>query len=230
LIDVHCHLLPALDDGARDLHDALTMAADAAADGVRAICATPHIRRDHAVDIGSLAGRRAALERAGAAVEVLQGGEVAQERVDALSDEELGSVTLGAGRWILLEPAPGPIGGELACAVEQLRERGFGAVVAHPERHAGPDLIEQLEALREAGALVQVTAAYVGEPWMRRLVSAGVVDLVGSDAHTSHGGRRPRLSGAAQTLRALGADWERIAYETPAAVVGRQRSAGRPRP
>jgi protein-tyrosine phosphatase len=195
------------------------MAADAAADGVRAVCATPHIRDDHPVDVASLAQRREALRAAGAAVEVLQGGEVAQQRVDLLDDRELRALTLGGGGWILLEPAPGPIGEELAAVVERLRARGFGAVIAHPERHAGPDLVDRLGALRATGALVQITAAYVEEPWMRRLVAAGVVDLLGSDAHTSHGGRPPRLAAAVAALRGLTPEWERIAHETPRAVV-----------
>jgi protein-tyrosine phosphatase len=221
VIDLHCHLLPALDDGARDLDDALAMTRQAADDGITAICATPHIRHDHGVDIGSLARRRAALQAAGAAVEVLPGGEVAEEMLDALSDEDLAAVALGGGRWILLEPAPGPIGGSLGAAAARLRERGFGAVIAHPERHAGPDLLERLAVLRTAGALIQITAAYVAEPWMARLVEAGAVDLIATDAHSSHGGRPVRLAAAAAALRELTADWHRIVHETPARVVGR---------
>jgi protein-tyrosine phosphatase len=221
LIDVHCHLLPALDDGARDLQDALAMAADAAADGVEAICATPHIRADHAVEIGSLGSRREALRAAGCAVEVLAGGEVAQERLEALSGDELAELALAGGRWILLEPAAGPIGDAFVAAVERLTGHGFGAVVAHPERHAGPDLLERLAALRERGALVQITAAYVAEPWMERLIAAGVVDLLGTDAHTSHGGRPPRLAAAVAALRERTRDWRRIAHDTPRLVTGR---------
>lgn len=219
MIDLHCHLLPGIDDGARDLDDALAMTRQAAQDGIRAICATPHIRHDHAIDIGSLAGRVTALRDAGAAVEVLAGGEVAETELPALGVAELGAVALAGGRWILLEPAPGPIGDGLLESVAALAAHGFGAVVAHPERHAGPDLVERLAAVREAGALVQVTAAYVTEPWMAALIRAGVVDVIASDAHTTHGGRPVRLSGAAEALRELTADWRRIVHENPERVV-----------
>jgi protein-tyrosine phosphatase len=57
-VDLHCHLLPGIDDGARDLPDAVEMARQAEADGIAAICATPHIRADHAVHIEELPGRR----------------------------------------------------------------------------------------------------------------------------------------------------------------------------
>ena len=74
-IDLHCHLLPGLDDGARDLDDAVAMARQAQADGIGAICATPHVRADHDVVLAELPARRArltaALEAAGCATRVL---------------------------------------------------------------------------------------------------------------------------------------------------------------
>ena len=57
MIDLHCHILPGVDDGARDLDDAAAMAAQAQADGIATICATPHIRHDHDVRIAELADR-----------------------------------------------------------------------------------------------------------------------------------------------------------------------------
>jgi protein-tyrosine phosphatase len=63
-VDLHCHILPGLDDGARDLRDAVEMARQAEADGIAAVCATPHIRHDHAVEIAHLANRIAELSSA----------------------------------------------------------------------------------------------------------------------------------------------------------------------
>ncbi len=60
-IDLHCHILPAIDDGARDLADSVAMARQAAADGIEAVCATPHIRHDHDVRIEEVADRVGAL-------------------------------------------------------------------------------------------------------------------------------------------------------------------------
>jgi protein-tyrosine phosphatase len=54
VIDLHCHLLPGLDDGAVDLADAVAMGRQAAASGITHICATPHIRHDHDVKIYEL--------------------------------------------------------------------------------------------------------------------------------------------------------------------------------
>ena len=115
MIDLHCHILPGLDDGAVDLDDSVAMAGQAAADGIDTICATPHIRHDHDVRWTSLPARVAEvtqeLERRGIAVRVVSGGEVAETAVAGLLDGELRAASLGAaGGWILLEPAPGPLG------------------------------------------------------------------------------------------------------------------------
>ena len=117
MIDLHCHILPGVDDGSLDLRDSLGMARQAVNDGIETICATPHIRHDHDVRIEEIAGRVEALNdrlRAeGIPVAVLRGGEVAETAVEGLSEEELRRVALGEGRWILLEPAPGPLGDSL---------------------------------------------------------------------------------------------------------------------
>jgi protein-tyrosine phosphatase len=231
VIDLHCHILPGVDDGALDLADSLGMARQAAADGIAAVCATPHIRHDHDVRIGELSGRveqlRRAVRAAGVPVTVLSGGEVAETILDRLGDDELRAVSLGGGgRWILLEPRPGPLSDSLAAAVDRLVGRGFSPLIAHPERHLAPDLSERLAAAVRRGALVQATAALLeGGPAvdaMLGLVADGAVHVLASDAHSSHGGRPVRLSPAFATLRAAGVPAERIrwmAEEAPAAIV-----------
>ncbi len=56
MIDLHCHILPELDDGARSLRDSVGMARQAHADGI-GVCATPHIRHDHHVNGDEIASR-----------------------------------------------------------------------------------------------------------------------------------------------------------------------------
>ena len=71
MIDLHCHVLPALDDGALDVEDSVGMVGQARADGIVAICATPHIRHDHDVRVHELAER---VERLQAEVDIRGGG------------------------------------------------------------------------------------------------------------------------------------------------------------
>lgn len=207
------------------------MARQAQADGIEAICATPHIRVDHEVEIGSLPGRlaelRAALVDAGCATQILPGGELAAPMVDALDDGELDTIALGgARRWVLLEPATGPLDDGIEHAVQALRARGRRAVIAHPERHLAPDLADRLGRLVKRGALVQVTAdcflregARDGMLWLAR---RGLAHLLGSDAHSSHAGRPVALSGALDALATAGADPDTLqwtAQRAPTAVV-----------
>jgi len=230
-VDLHCHILPGLDDGARDVDDALAMARAAQADGIAAICATPHIRHDHHVPIAELPARRAELEAAiaqdGCSTRILPGGEVAASAATTLDDHELAAVSLGAaGRWILLEPSPGPLSDALDTVVEELAARGFRALIAHPERHPAPDLVPRLQRLVTRGALVQATAAFLtdetAQPGMTALARAGVVHVLGSDSHSSRAGRPVALTPAFDVLRSLQPtaahlDW--IARAAPIAIV-----------
>ena len=202
LIDLHCHILPGIDDGAVDLGDSLAMAEQAVEDGIGVICATPHIRHDHDVIIDELRGRvgelNAELGRRGMPVRVAAGGEVAETIVDHVEQPELESVGLGGSRWILLEPAPGPLSDGLDRAVGDLHDAGFRCLIAHPERHMGHDLVPRLRGLIDAGALVQATAAFLADPetaaGMLDLARAGLIHVLGSDAHSSRFGRRLELS------------------------------------
>lgn len=230
-IDLHCHLLPGLDDGAVDLDDAVAMARQAAADGIDAVCATPHIRPDHAVSIAELASRRrhltTTLAEAACPTRVLPGGEVAVGELERLGAAELRALSLGGGgRWILIEPSPGPLDGELEAAVRRLHARGFRSLIAHPERHPAPDLHGALRALIAGGALVQATAAFLHEESTREgmlaLAAAGLIHVLGSDAHSSRAGRPVVLSRAIDALRSVMATAEHlewIAETAPRAIV-----------
>jgi protein-tyrosine phosphatase len=231
VIDLHCHILPDVDDGSRDLEDSVGMALQARADGVDTVCATPHVRHDHDVLVHELAARVAALNAElrwrAIAVAVEAGGEVAETSVAGLDDGDLRAASLGrGGRWVLLEPAPGPLGEGLRHAVGELARRGYRSLIAHPERHAAPGWHERLRELVESGALVQVTAAMLehehAAPPLVELARAGLVHVVGSDSHSSRAGRPVRLSGALAALAEVEPvchhlDW--VARQAPAAIL-----------
>lgn len=210
LVDLHCHILPGIDDGAADIEDSIAMAAQAAEGGIGTICATPHIRHDHDVIIAELEGRVAELnrelQRRGVAVKIVRGGEVAETILEHVEDDELETIALGeSGRWVLLEPAPGPVSDSLEAAVAELRRRGFRALIAHPERHWGPDLESRLADLVDAGALVQATAAHLAAPesapGMAELARRGLIHVLGSDSHSARFGRPVELRAGLARLR-----------------------------
>lgn len=207
------------------------MARQAQDDGIEIVCATPHIRPDHPVRLDELAPRVEAvneeLDRRGIPTRVTTGGEIAELHLPQLDDEALVDVSLGAGGvYLLVEPKPGPLSSSLVRVVEQVAERGFRSIIAHPERHAGPDFYDQLATLVERGALVQATAALVADgpaaPTLLDLAGHGLVHLLGSDAHSSHGGRPVRLSPGLARLAKVARtkphlDW--IATAGPAAIL-----------
>ncbi len=207
------------------------MARQAEADGIAAICATPHVRDDHDVRIAELPARieelSAAVRRAECPTRILPGGEVAATVTGRLDDGELARLALGgSGRWILLEPPPGPLGDGFELAVAALRTRGFRSLVAHPERHLTQDLFERLGRLVDGGALVQATAAHftdeASRPGMLALARAGLIHVLGSDSHSSRVGRSVALAPALDVLRTLeptAAHLEWIARIAPQAIV-----------
>ena len=118
MIDLHCHILPGIDDGALDLADSLAMARIGAADGIEVIAATPHIRHDHDVRIGELAGRveelNEELRGAEIPVAIVTGGEVAE--TGARRAERRGAAR-GLTRRGRLDPARarGPVRSAIPC-------------------------------------------------------------------------------------------------------------------
>jgi tyrosine-protein phosphatase YwqE len=146
--------------------------------------------------------------------------------LDELDEEDLRRVSLAGGGWVLVEPRPGPLSDHLELAVDALTRRGFRSLVAHPERHAGADFRERVEALVEAGALIQVTSALIAQgpaaPVMLELAALGLVHVLASDAHSSRAGKPVRLSDGLAALRTVPpiapyAEW--AVGEGPAAIL-----------
>ncbi len=137
MIDLHAHVLPGFDDGPPTTEAALGMARAAAAAGTRAIATTPHINHSFGVRTDTLAPARDALAARladeGIELELLAGGEIAPERLQELDDDDLRTLTLGGGSYVLLE-CPFSAVASMDMMVTDLRERGFGVLLAHPER------------------------------------------------------------------------------------------------
>ena len=212
MIDLHSHILPGVDDGPATIEESLEIARRAAADGVRVIAATPHVRDDYPTEAATMerlvAELREAIHEERIPVDVRPGGEIAIDWLDRLSDDDLRRFGLGGSpRYILLEfPYAGwPL--SLHEWVFRLVTREITPVIAHPERNADvqhdPD---ELRPLVDAGALVQVTAASLDGRIGRSsraaaftLIERGLAHLLASDAHTPHV-REAGLLGAVEEI------------------------------
>jgi protein-tyrosine phosphatase len=195
-VDLHCHILPGLDDGAATMEETLRHARRLHAEGVRDVACTPHIkRRNHPrVVLAELADRREEAQRAidaeGLGVRLHPGGELAHQDALLLSRHELRLIAQGpaGSRWLLLECPFAGLDDEFVAAAERLAELGFGLLLAHPERAAGGH--EHLQPLLEAGALLQVNVcSLLGNHGLdvqelaTELVRNGLTYCLASDGH-----------------------------------------------
>lgn len=207
MIDIHCHLLPALDDGPASLEEALAMAAAAVAAGTTQLVATPHIDHTWRVRPSMILARAAALRDAlrenRIELELATGAEIALSRLVDLSADELDQVRLAGGPYLLLECPLSPTAGDFDAILLRIRSRGESIVLAHPERaplfQQEPARLERLVAegllcSLTAGSLLGTFGQTVRE-FAIELLRAGLVHDLSSDAH-DHARRPPGIGDA----------------------------------
>lgn len=236
MIDLHCHLLPGIDDGPETLEEALAMARLAVANGITDAFVTPHIHvgrwdNDLAGIAKAVAAQRIELERAGIPLTL---GFAAEVRLayEVLPVIEAGRVPfLGEldGFKILLLELPHshvPVGSEQF--VSWLLKRGIRPMIAHPERNK--DILRDSAKLRpfvHAGCLLQLTADAVAgefgaasEARAIEFLENGWVTVLASDAHDTES-RPPRLApGLAVASRILGPEAaQNLVDATPRRIV-----------
>jgi protein-tyrosine phosphatase len=221
-VDIHFHLLPGLDDGPAELSDSIELARMALTEGTGTVVVTPHVRGDFVTDVSVLPGRvrevEAALARERLPLRVRCGGELGHDMVGRLRQGELDVIAQGppGGRWILLETPFGELQDGFHAAADELRDRGFAVVLAHPERSADAALAGSAGLRRELarGSVAQVNAMSVtgrhgedAEHAAMRLIFEGLVAVIGSDAHGPT--RPPSLAPALRRLIERGVSVER---------------------
>jgi protein-tyrosine phosphatase len=235
VIDLHCHLLPAIDDGPPDLEGAMALAQDLCDAGVERVAATPHVSADHP---NTAAGIRAAwaalrteLAHRRVPLDVVTGGELDALHVRDFDAEELRALQLAGGGTLLLECPFTPVMPYFEDTIGLLQRLGHRVLLAHPERSPAflrdPGLLPRLVA---GGALASLTGASFGGRFgatARRYacwaVDEGLVHDVATDAHDARNRRallRGPLEGAGY---AWAADW--LTREAPSAIL-----AGAPLP
>lgn len=204
-IELHFHALPGLDDGPTTVEESLELLHAAAADGTGTVVATPHVRTDFVTDVADLGERVRELQGEADAAVVLvclrRGGELGHDMVGRLCQHELDTIAQGppGGRWLLVEMPFEPPDEDFHAATDELRDRGFGVVIAHPERSADA-IVYRAESLRrelERGAVAQANAQSItgahglaAREAAFALIREGLLRAVSSDAH---GPSRPPL-------------------------------------
>ena len=204
MIDLHCHILPGIDDGSPDVETSLRMARKAVADGIRVIACTPHIYpglyENTATGIHEeVAALQAVFDDAGIDLKLSFGADthLTPDLVAGLRGGRIPS--LGDTRYFLLEPPHHVAPPHFEDFVFNVLTAGYVPIITHPERLTWvEDHYDVFVRLAQAGAWMQLTAGSVtgrfGERtryWAERFLDDGVVHILATDAHSVD--RRPPL-------------------------------------
>lgn len=198
MIDIHSHILPSIDDGAKTEEESIAMAKAAIEQGITTIIATPHHRNrtydNYKVDIETHVSVLNELFQArNIPLTVLAGQEV---RVygEIIEDFENGEIqTLNNSKYILIEFPSDTVPFYTEKLFYDLQVAGLRPIIAHPERNR--ELLENHNRMYELirnGALSQVTAASVVgkfgkkiEEFTHQLIEANLTHFIASDAHNT---------------------------------------------
>lgn len=244
MIDLHCHMLPGIDDGAPDLATALDMARMAVADGIRVTACTPHIYPG--MYANTAPGIRAAISRF--ADELRRHG--IPLHLEAGADTHLqpglpaairgGRIpTLAGSRYLLLEPPHHVAPPHLDQSLFELQVAGYVPVITHPERLSWlADHYATMQRAVAAGTWMQITAGSLtgrfgraARYWAERMLDEGLVHLLATDAHDLK--RRPPLlaEGREAAARRLGeTEAGHLVHTRPAGIVADRPRANLPPP
>lgn len=205
MIDVHCHILPGVDDGAQDLDESLAMVEAAKLAGVTEMVATPHVR-DPYFDYGAMwdafGELDEAIEARGLGVKLLMGWEVNWDKLSELDFDtwaprlgcEPTSASESGKRVFLLELSTGAPRTQFALyqqTVYQLQGLGYEVIIAHPERYiAVQHDISLAQDFINMGCKLQASCDYIDGGRLGRekkpalaMLKEGMYSYIASDAH-----------------------------------------------
>lgn len=196
IVDMHCHVLPGVDDGPETPEESIQVIKEAARQNVTAMIVTPHFHpaRYQVYASQIVEGIRCLKEKiqqAGLPVSLIAGQECYYYS-DLIRELDAGNVlTMGGTRFVLTEFDPNVIYSGLRNAVRELTSHGYYPIIAHYERYRClKDEQERLMQLRYDGAMLQINfdtllakdGLFHKNPW-RKLLMEGYVDFLGSDTH-----------------------------------------------
>ncbi|HEX7154450.1 MAG TPA: CpsB/CapC family capsule biosynthesis tyrosine phosphatase [Thermoanaerobaculia bacterium] len=201
MIDIHHHCLPGVDDGPRDLAEAVELCRAAAEEGIETIVCTPHVLRGRWQNTSrqELERRMTELQATlGDTPRLLLGSEYFfAHDINEVLESGSGIIPLAGSRYVLIELDANAVPPLIEQPLYRMQLAGWTPILAHPERNkvlqVKPELLASLVA---AGVRTQVTAeSFTGrfgttaEKSARQMLAAGLVHFLASDAHNLK--RRP---------------------------------------
>ncbi len=196
LIDLHCHILPGIDDGAVDLENSLEMARVAVAEGIRITACTPHMMPGVYDNTGPrvrehIAVLQKALDEAEIALRLVPGADIHLQSDLSAKLKQGSLLALNDSRYFLFEPPHHTAPPRLEEAAFDVMAGGFQPVLTHPERLTWIEThYDTMRNLAHRGVWMQITCGsltgrFGRRPryWAERMVDEGLVHILATDAH-----------------------------------------------
>lgn len=244
MIDLHCHILPGIDDGAADLAVSLDMARAFVADGVSAVACTPHILPGLYLNTGprireAVALLQQALDNHAIPLRLVTGADnhIVPDFVAGLRSGHL--LSLADTRYVLVEPPHHVAPPRLEELFFNILVAGYVPILTHPERLTWINShYATMERLADAGVWMQITAGSLAgafgrnaQYWAERMLSEGRVHIIATDAHDVR--RRPPNLARGRDLasRRVGAsEAEHLVLTRPRGVLANELPSSLPVP
>ena len=191
--DIHCHILPGVDDGAPTLEDSLSMIKAAQAVGITSITCTPHCR-DPYFDFNAMWNAFYDLEEAAEDFPLTMGFEVNHRKLMELGLEWAEALHSDGSQDLLLELSVGASPssfGDYERTIFDLQGMGYEVIIAHPERYVAIQRdISLAEELVHMGCGLQASTSFMAKCRFgaerrsaKRMLKAGLYSYLASDAH-----------------------------------------------
>ena len=232
MYDIHCHILPAFDDGAADLKTALTMAHIAIDDGITHICCTPHIypeiyENDTSNITQAVIQFRQQLKKNKLDLTLSVGADIQHvtEMVTRLNDTSM--PTINGSSYVLFEPPHHVAPPYFEKSVIDVQYAGYTPIITHPERLSWIDThYDKFLTVANQGGWIQLTAGSLtgrfgkrAQYWAEKMLDDGIVHVLATDAHNTKS-RAPLLSeGYQAALKYVDqTEAKALVYDRPKAV------------
>lgn len=225
MVDIHCHILPGIDDGAADIDTSLEMARIAQKDGIKTIVATPHyIEYESEISKDFIKNKCNLLNnyflKNGIDIKILPGCEayISHTLPSKYKEGTIMSIN-NDGKYILIELPMVEFPSYVEDVIFEFKLMGVTPIIAHIERYKYiDDNFDLVYKLIKKGALMQINSTSVtglfGSKIMKKAVQLtrlNMVHLISSDAHTAKG-RSPHIADSLLTLKDSGIGHEVIDY------------------
>lgn len=198
IVDIHCHILPGVDDGSFDMEETKKLLKIAYEEGVRVLCLTPHYQPERwDISAGVIEEKyeqvRAEAKKKTPDLQLLLGNELYYRSHSRQALEEGRCRTMGESRYVLVEFNPAKEFREMDRGLYELQAEGYTPILAHVERYQClKKNISRIEDFVEKGICIQMNAGsltgelgFMQTRYAKKLVERELVHVIASDAHDS---------------------------------------------